>query len=222
MRFQERCLERMRRFKASGVAIVFVSHNLSAIATLCDRVLVLKRGMLHQLGNVEAGLSAYASLAQQMNRDEGDDHPTQEVVVELRNVLGEPIQEVRPGDQVNVRAIASLPETGQPLGSAIKVYSLSTGILASFTISTLVGCPPVVASGWKPIEFSWTFDANLARGHYTVEFSVFEVVTRKIVCDLTPGPMFVVIENETQQGTTYLNARCSALAAIDQPCQSTA
>src|SRR5882672_7362007 len=42
--FQEKCYERMQRFARSGIAIVFVSHNLSAISTLCSRVLVMRHG----------------------------------------------------------------------------------------------------------------------------------------------------------------------------------
>jgi lipopolysaccharide transport system ATP-binding protein len=36
MGFQQRCIERMHAFKRQGVAIVFVSHNLQAVATLCE------------------------------------------------------------------------------------------------------------------------------------------------------------------------------------------
>jgi homopolymeric O-antigen transport system ATP-binding protein len=219
MRFQERCLERMLRFKAAGVAIVFVSHNLSAISTLCDRVLVLKRGTLHNLGDVQAGLLAYASMPQEMNRAAGVETAL-DIAVELRDGLGRPLREVRPGDDVCVRAIANLPETGQPLGSGIKILSLNHRSIAAYTLSTSIDCPPVVASASTPVEFSWTFQANLTRGHYSVEFIVFDVVSRKVLCRLTPGPLFAVNENESQSGPAYLNPRCSVVAAIDQPCQS--
>ena len=43
MAFQQRCIERMRDFKQQGATIVFVSHNLQAVAGLCDRALYLQR-----------------------------------------------------------------------------------------------------------------------------------------------------------------------------------
>ena len=42
MEFQNRCLERMREFKRNGVAIVFVTHDLQSMASLCDKALLLK------------------------------------------------------------------------------------------------------------------------------------------------------------------------------------
>ena len=35
MAFQEKCQARMKRFRDEGVAIVFVSHHLPAVAQLC-------------------------------------------------------------------------------------------------------------------------------------------------------------------------------------------
>ncbi len=42
--FQEQCIARMRQLAASGVPLVFVSHNLPAVLDLCTRGLVLVRG----------------------------------------------------------------------------------------------------------------------------------------------------------------------------------
>jgi lipopolysaccharide transport system ATP-binding protein len=41
MAFQQRCIDRMEDFKRAGVAIVFVSHNLQAVSTLCNHALFL-------------------------------------------------------------------------------------------------------------------------------------------------------------------------------------
>jgi len=43
MAFQRRCVERMEDFRRQGVAIVFVSHQLQAIATLCGQALYLQQ-----------------------------------------------------------------------------------------------------------------------------------------------------------------------------------
>ena len=58
MAFQQRCVERMFEFKRRGVAIVFVSHNLQAVADLCDQVLVLRREPLF-LGDPTLGINTY-------------------------------------------------------------------------------------------------------------------------------------------------------------------
>jgi lipopolysaccharide transport system ATP-binding protein len=46
MDFQRRSLEKMRQTAVEGRTVVFVSHDLSAVQTLCDRVLVLEQGQI--------------------------------------------------------------------------------------------------------------------------------------------------------------------------------
>src|SRR5262249_61982268 len=45
MAFQQRCINRMEQFKRDGVAIVFVSHNLQAVASLCDEAVFMAGGL---------------------------------------------------------------------------------------------------------------------------------------------------------------------------------
>jgi lipopolysaccharide transport system ATP-binding protein len=42
--FQRRCLGRMEEIGATGRTVLFVSHNMQAVAQLCDRVILLERG----------------------------------------------------------------------------------------------------------------------------------------------------------------------------------
>jgi lipopolysaccharide transport system ATP-binding protein len=42
--FQRKCFDKMLSFKQEGVTILFVSHNMQAVTTLCDRVVLLEKG----------------------------------------------------------------------------------------------------------------------------------------------------------------------------------
>jgi lipopolysaccharide transport system ATP-binding protein len=44
--FQQRCLGRMQDFGETGRTVVFVSHNMQAIAQLCDRAILLDEGQV--------------------------------------------------------------------------------------------------------------------------------------------------------------------------------
>ena len=45
--FQKKCLGKMREVAtASGRTVLFVSHNMGAVTTLCDRAMLLDRGRL--------------------------------------------------------------------------------------------------------------------------------------------------------------------------------
>jgi lipopolysaccharide transport system ATP-binding protein len=48
--FQRRCLGRMEDFGANGRTVLFVSHNMQAIAQLCDRALLMENGQITRDG----------------------------------------------------------------------------------------------------------------------------------------------------------------------------
>ena len=61
--FQQKCFERLAEFRRSGIAIAFVSHNMQAIAMLCDRAVLLRAGQSPLLGSVADVTAAYASAS---------------------------------------------------------------------------------------------------------------------------------------------------------------
>jgi lipopolysaccharide transport system ATP-binding protein len=57
--FQRRSLARMRELIREGRVVIFVSHNLGAVARLCSRALLLRGGRLVTEGPVASVVSAY-------------------------------------------------------------------------------------------------------------------------------------------------------------------
>jgi len=60
--FQERSLKKMLEFKERGKTIVMVSHDLNAIETVCDRVLVLDHGTVVFDGSARQAVETYRQL----------------------------------------------------------------------------------------------------------------------------------------------------------------
>jgi len=58
-RFQQRCMQKIREYKQSGGALLFVSHDLNAIRLLCDQVLVLHQGGVLFHGAPEEAVGIY-------------------------------------------------------------------------------------------------------------------------------------------------------------------
>src|SRR5947209_14605973 len=46
MMFQQKCFERLRRFRESGKTILFVTHSMSDVQEHCDRAILLDKGQL--------------------------------------------------------------------------------------------------------------------------------------------------------------------------------
>lgn len=62
MEFQKRCLGKMRSVATKDQrTVLFVSHNLQAIESLCDRVILLRSGRIEAVGETRAVISHYLS-----------------------------------------------------------------------------------------------------------------------------------------------------------------
>ncbi len=60
--FQERCLGKMHEVARGGRTVLFVSHNMAAIRSLCDRALVFQDGQVTFDGPAEAAITRYVGL----------------------------------------------------------------------------------------------------------------------------------------------------------------
>ena len=63
LEFQEKCLERVQRAGRSGMTVLFVSHDMTAITRLCDQVLWLNAGEIIKLGDPGDVVAEYQNSA---------------------------------------------------------------------------------------------------------------------------------------------------------------
>jgi lipopolysaccharide transport system ATP-binding protein len=102
--FQKKCLGKMENFACSGRTVLFVSHNMEAIRTLCQRCIWLKDGRVHKDGTSGEILEEYfnsifnESSFSYVSPDYG--LIIQKVV--LRNDRGEETIQFRPGEDLIV------------------------------------------------------------------------------------------------------------------------
>jgi ABC-2 type transport system ATP-binding protein len=54
--FKVKCVKKLEEIRASGVTIFYVSHAAPSVQKICDRVLVLEKGVLGFDGDVDAGI----------------------------------------------------------------------------------------------------------------------------------------------------------------------
>jgi lipopolysaccharide transport system ATP-binding protein len=59
IQFQKKCLGKVKTFGNEGRTVLFVSHNMSAIGSLCSTGIMLDRGNVAYCGNVERCISEY-------------------------------------------------------------------------------------------------------------------------------------------------------------------
>lgn len=69
--FQRKCLGKMGDVsKGEGRTVLFVSHNMSAVSTLCNTGIYLKNGQLETEGNINTVVSAYLGDSQYDEKQE--------------------------------------------------------------------------------------------------------------------------------------------------------
>ncbi|NBB13542.1 ABC transporter ATP-binding protein [Pseudomonas sp. SLFW] len=60
--FQQKCMRRIKEFRAKGGSIIFVSHDLNAVKMICDRAIVLNGGHVVADGHPEDAVNIYNQL----------------------------------------------------------------------------------------------------------------------------------------------------------------
>jgi lipopolysaccharide transport system ATP-binding protein len=134
--FQHKSFAKIREFKEQGTTLLFVSHDKSAILTLCDRAILIDKGTVAMDDNAAVVMDFYNALIAQKEEDtivqnvteQGhvQTHSgTQQLVinsVELQNASGKATDDVLVGEalclQVKVKANQAMSQV--VLGFSIK------------------------------------------------------------------------------------------------------
>jgi len=102
--FQKKCLGKIRSFADSGRTVLYVSHNLDSIRSLCKRAIWIKNGRLQQDGTVDEVFETYFDSIANESMQSCANHEYGLVIqkVELRNSEGEKSNVFLPGESLIV------------------------------------------------------------------------------------------------------------------------
>lgn len=63
--FQQKCFNTFKEIKKAGKTVIFVSHDLAAVESFCDRVMVLNRGQQVGIGETKPMIAEYKALLEE-------------------------------------------------------------------------------------------------------------------------------------------------------------
>jgi ABC-type polysaccharide/polyol phosphate transport system ATPase subunit len=166
--FQERSLDRMRRFRDEGKTFVLVSHDLDAVREMCDRAIVLDRGRVVFDGNVSEGVELYRQRVATGAAPQLASRTSRRVRIEevtLLDVDGDPVTEVVPSAamtlRVRLRALEELETCGVGItvsrGDGTHLYELHTTWQG-------IGIGPLAPEQEATVDVR--FAARLLAGHF--------------------------------------------------------
>jgi ABC-2 type transport system ATP-binding protein len=79
--FKRKCMTRMQEIRDEGRTMVYVSHAASSVRKMCDRVLILEKGVLGFDGDVDEGI-------RYLQYDDDDDTSPEDAESEMDEELG--------------------------------------------------------------------------------------------------------------------------------------
>jgi lipopolysaccharide transport system ATP-binding protein len=71
--FQKKCLGKMGEVANQGKTVLFVSHNMQAVANLCNKGILLQNGKIAQVGRINEVISGYLETSQNEESFDIDD-----------------------------------------------------------------------------------------------------------------------------------------------------
>ncbi len=128
--FQRRCLGRMEDFGSTGRTVIFVSHNMQAIAQLCDRAILLEGGRIARDGRSEDVVAHYLQTSAGAGSSrtwELEDAPGNDLVrllsVRIVDTAGKTVDYVDVREPVGIELRFRVLELGQPIIPKIKLVA---------------------------------------------------------------------------------------------------
>lgn len=180
--FQEKCLGKMEGVAREGRTVVFVSHNMATVKSLCDKAMLLENGRLVGVHTSAEAVELYLSRMEKQSQGATlKDRPDREGSGEARMVdawisagLSPRTEHAVPADAGALSFNLTL-ETSQALDAAgvvFGVYDATRQCLLWLDSRTLLGSVPLKA-GQTQVSCTLPPGFGLAGGKYSVNIALF-------------------------------------------------
>jgi lipopolysaccharide transport system ATP-binding protein len=194
MSFQDKCVSRMHEFRKQGVTIVFVSHNLQAVAALCPTSLFLNRST-QAYGPTDDTIIKYIKETDLSAAAAGESDVAIESP-ELRKSDGQAGDAVQPGDELTLTVTYTANTDIRDFELGFLVYRSTDGLLVHGQAFTSATAGIAQLSAGTPARVEYAFKAHLTRGHYYIECHAFHPPTQRYIGRLRPAALFRVEETQ--------------------------
>jgi lipopolysaccharide transport system ATP-binding protein len=199
--FQQKCFARLAEFRRSGAAIVFVSHNMQAIVSLCDKAVLLRPGRSPVMASVGEVAALYAS-------PDGQAADSRITVESVR--LTEMAHRALIKKAVEPRAALTLDARiaiNQPLPRCrVNFEVIRNDGLIMFSGSPMVdGDPPIDLAAGSALDVRIHFRANVLRGTYRIVVQLVDTNKLWTPIEISGMASFVVQETTRVAGCAELD-----------------
>jgi homopolymeric O-antigen transport system ATP-binding protein len=212
--FQRKGLEKMRAIAKSGATVIFVSHNLQAVAEFCQRGILLEKGRVVADGPTDQVIRRYLDTAahQEGRLARGP------VRVARTTIAGSDGQTGRFAAGQTARISVAIEALVATEKVAVVIDVFNTEFYEVFnTSSERLGHPPVSLEVGERAECEFDVELNLGPGTYYLGVYLYRYDVEREYDHVFPATSFVVTSDRDTRGATNLYpvvARFDAISAL--------
>jgi len=202
--FQQKCVERMNDVIAAGSTIVFVSHNLRAVANLCPRSLLLEHGRVQMVGPTEDVIRTYYQRGQQQRSTDADRGiAITEVITHDEN--GRRVK-VESGTKLSVTVRARARTRHEDMSLVIQIVDDHQYPVFD-TCTQRLGAGAITLEAGETLECTFELDLALAEGTFHVNAFLHRYRTDRAYDTWLTAATFFVTGSPEVRGIVALHPR---------------
>ena len=202
--FQKKCLGKMKDVTGDGRTVLFVSHNMTAVNTLCSSAVYLKNGRVFSLGASNEIVNQYLSNENQSKTS---------VSWEVNNRPGDDVAKVDWARLVNKRREkVEFALIDEQIGVEFQYEILKDGYfpIPNIHVTTAKGEFAFVSGEEKNEKLKgrgvyntvmWVPENLLNEGTYLIRLAISTMSSATVHCSVMEAIVFEAIEDENKRGT---------------------
>ena len=219
MSFQQRCMEKMQEKIRSEVAVIFVSHNLAAVANLCDRAILLSKGDVVLDGPCEKAIEAYVkSMGSWDSKSQSGDRGIRFIEAQFKAGAGQTPHMIKPHTPCEMAVVFECESRIPPFNVGFTIRRTQDMAYGYVATTQELGHPLFELIPGERLAVLFQFDAHLTRGHYRVDLNVRDPKGAGFLLAATGVASFTIDEQITSHGLADLGlkANIQCVRARDQ------
>ena len=199
--FQRKGLEKMRAIAKGGATVIFVSHNLQAVAEFCHRGILLEKGRVVADGPTDQVIRRYLDTGaeKEVRASKGPVQIGRTTIVGTDGQTGRFAAGQTARINVNIDAVATTEKV------AVVIDVFNTEFYEVFnTSSERLGHPPISLEAGQSAECTFDVELNLGPGTYYLGVYLYRYDIEREYDHVFPATSFVVTSDRDTRGPANL------------------
>lgn len=211
--FAHKCERKVKQILAGDAAVLFISHNLAAVRSLCDRVLVMSRGKITFEGNPDDAIHHYHDELSGGDNDGQSHSSIRSLKLTLGDAMGTPTFSATPGEVLTLDAELVADHRICEAGLGFFLRDEKDNELYASAMDSL-GSDPVELEPGRRLKARFRLVANLVPGTYWIGSIVHgkpdnDRIAGRITLDRNANRVqLTVVGSNEASGSTNLFASC--------------